>query len=204
MSGFLAMPSFNRDFGTYNPELKQYVISANLQLIFNLPTLSFAVICSLLSGEIGSRFGRRGGYIALGLLSAVGAAIQLGATNTRTLVAGKIVNGAVYGLGASFVPMYISETAPTAVRGMLVSLLQLSINTGQLVATGVWSALSPSALELTPCRRNKLGHMGPDKVSRTFRLRSEAHTSQSMGIPRTVSCRHASSDHYSQWHMVCS
>jgi len=93
MSGFLAMPAFNRDFGTYDPELKQYAISANLQLIFNLPTLSFAVMCSLLSGEIGSRFRRRGGYVALGVLSGAGAAMQLGATTTRTLVAGKIING---------------------------------------------------------------------------------------------------------------
>ena len=137
MAGFLAMPAFNRDFGTYSPELKAYAISANTQLIFNLPPLAFAIICSLLSGEIGSRFGRRGGYIALGVLSGAGAAIQLGATTTNTIIAGKVVNGAVYGLGAAFVPMYISETAPTAVRGMLVSFLQLSINSGQLIASAI-------------------------------------------------------------------
>jgi len=50
---------------------------------------------------------------------------------------GKIVNGGVYGLGSAFVPMFISETAPAVVRGMLVALLQTSINTGQLLATAI-------------------------------------------------------------------
>jgi len=54
-----------------------------------------------------------------------------------TLTVGKIVNGGVYGLGSAFVPMFISETAPAVVRGMLVALLQTSINTGQLLATAI-------------------------------------------------------------------
>lgn len=54
------------------------------------------------------RFGRRGGYVALGLTSGVGAALQLGATNVSTLIAGKIINGGVYGLGSAMVPMYLS------------------------------------------------------------------------------------------------
>lgn len=40
-------------------------------------------------------------------------------------------------LSAAYRQPHSGETAPAVVRGMLVSLLQLSINTGQLLATAI-------------------------------------------------------------------
>lgn len=89
---------------------------------------------SALAGALADRFGRRFVLAACALLfglSGVGAA---SADAFGILVLSRVIGGVGVGAAAVVSPLYISETAPAAWRGRLVSLYQLAIATGVLSA----------------------------------------------------------------------
>jgi len=100
-------------------------------------TSSFPIGCilgSLPSGYLVDRFGRKGTLIGLTLIFTIGAAMQLGPVNIEMLYASRIIAG--FGLGglSMAATLYQSETAPTSVRGVVVSLQQLAITFGIFLA----------------------------------------------------------------------
>lgn len=66
------------------------------------------------------------------------AAILMGfskmANSWEMLIAGRFVVGLYSGLSTGFVPMYVGEVSPTALRGALGTLHQLGIVVGILIA----------------------------------------------------------------------
>ena len=86
------------------------------------------------AGVLTDRFGRRWLLILSALLfatSAVGAAVP------RTLeefVAARFVGGLAIGVASVLAPLYIAEISPREIRGRLVSLNQMAIVTGILIA----------------------------------------------------------------------
>ena len=93
-----------------------------------------ALVAASIAGRITDRFGRRRVLMAAAALFAVGALIAAGITAIWMLVAARLVLGLAIGLAAVVAPLYISETAPFAIRGALVSTYQLAITVGILVS----------------------------------------------------------------------
>ena len=89
---------------------------------------------ALLSGGLSDRFGRKRLLVLAALLftiTSIGTAL---AADFRTFVAWRIAGGVAIGLASNLSPMYIAEVSPAAVRGMFVSINQLTIITGIAVA----------------------------------------------------------------------
>ena len=112
------------------------------------------LIGALISGILSDRYGRKSLLILAALLfgvSSVGTAL---ANAFHSFVMWRIVGGMAIGLASNLSPMYIAEIAPAAVRGKLVSLNQLTIVIGILLAQFVnWLIAEPvptgaSAMEI--------------------------------------------------------
>lgn len=85
---------------------------------------------SLVSGHLTDRFGRKGAILMLTTIFTVGAALQLVPVNMDMLYAGRFTSGLGVGGLSMAATLYQSETAPTQIRGLVVSLQQLAINFG--------------------------------------------------------------------------
>ncbi|XP_061440154.1 solute carrier family 2, facilitated glucose transporter member 3 isoform X3 [Rhineura floridana] len=95
------------------------------------------MIGSLSVGLFVNRFGRRNSMLLVNILAIAGG-ILMGfsklAKAVEMLIVGRFVIGLFCGLCTGFVPMYISEVSPTALRGAFGTLNQLGIVIGILVA----------------------------------------------------------------------
>nr|XP_037844254.1 solute carrier family 2, facilitated glucose transporter member 3-like isoform X2 [Chlorocebus sabaeus]XP_037844255.1 solute carrier family 2, facilitated glucose transporter member 3-like isoform X2 [Chlorocebus sabaeus] len=112
-------------------------------LLTSLWSLSVAIFS--VGGMIGSfsvglfvnRFGRRNSMLIVNLLAVAGGCL-MGlckiAESVEMLILGRLVIGLFCGLCTGFVPMYIGEISPTALRGAFGTLNQLGIVIGILVA----------------------------------------------------------------------
>jgi len=78
--------------------------------------------------------GRKGSVICGGVVFCVGALMQGVATNLTVMMTGRLIAGLSVGLLSANVPVYQSEIAPPAHRGMLVSVYQLALTIGIMVA----------------------------------------------------------------------
>lgn len=126
-----------------------YTMEENLEnpptTVFLTTLWSLSVAIFSIGGMIGSfsvglfvnRFGRRNSMLIVNLLAITGGCL-MGfcklAASVEMLILGRLVIGLFCGLCTGFVPMYIGEIAPTALRGAFGTLNQLGIVIGILVA----------------------------------------------------------------------
>jgi sugar porter (SP) family MFS transporter len=89
---------------------------------------------ALSAGALGDRFGRKRLLAAAALIFAVTSLGNAFAQTFFAFVAWRICGGIAIGLASNLSPMYIAEVAPPAWRGRLVSLNQLTIVIGILLA----------------------------------------------------------------------
>src|SRR5215211_5556046 len=115
-------------------------ISQELRLT---PFLEGLVVASLLlgaaagaasAGPLSDRLGRRNIIIIAAILFTIGALGAALAPNVGVLVFFRVVLGLAVGAAALTVPLYLSEIAPTEIRGAISSLNQLMITVGILTA----------------------------------------------------------------------
>lgn len=102
-----------------------------------------ALIGALIGGVITDSFGRKKTLFFTLLLFFIGVMTLTEASGFDTLLIGRFVSGLAVGIVSMAVPLYIAETAPAHNRGALVSLNQLCITIGILMAyivTYVYSA----------------------------------------------------------------
>ena len=92
------------------------------------------LIGAAFSGRLADRFGRRSVLIQVACLFIVGALATALSPGAILLSIGRVVVGIAIGIASYTAPLYISEIAPAAVRGKLVSLNQLMITIGILVS----------------------------------------------------------------------
>jgi SP family arabinose:H+ symporter-like MFS transporter len=83
---------------------------------------------------IGDRFGRRKSLSISAFLFAVSTLASALAPNVVLFSIGRLIAGIAIGIASVLTPMYISEVAPAKIRGTLVSMNQLAIVVGILVA----------------------------------------------------------------------
>src|ERR1700688_1832308 len=96
--------------------------------------LAGAAVGALVGGRLADLFGRRKLLIATAAIFAAGAILCALASSPLVLGVGRIIVGFGIGLSSSGVPVYISEVAPANARGWQVSLFQLAITVGILLA----------------------------------------------------------------------
>lgn len=118
-----------------NPPSEEFLTS-----LWSLSVAIFSIggmIGSFSVGLFVNRFGRRNSMLIVNLLAIAGGCL-MGfckiAQSVEMLILGRLVIGLFCGLCTGFVPMYIGEIAPTALRGAFGTLNQLGIVIGILVA----------------------------------------------------------------------
>lgn len=125
-------------------------ISEDLRLT---PALEGLVVASLLlgaaigaacAGPLSDRLGRRNLIIIAAILFTIGAIGAALSPSVTVLVLFRVVLGLAVGTAALIVPLYLSEIAPTEIRGAISSLNQLMIVVGILLAFIVNALLADS------------------------------------------------------------
>ena len=119
-----ALLFINKDF-QLNPFLEGFIVSS---------LLLGAMVGAAISGALSDRLGRRTIILVAAAIFAVGAIGAGLSPNVGTLIFFRFLLGLGVGSASALVPSYISESAPTDVRGSLSSLFQLAITIGILVA----------------------------------------------------------------------
>jgi SP family arabinose:H+ symporter-like MFS transporter len=120
--------------GTIN-FIQPYFGLNEVQLGWTVSSLLFGCIAGVfLAGKAGDRYGRKKVLMVaaiLFLLSAIGSAA---ARTLELFITARILGGLAVGVASILSPMYIAELAPAKYRGTLVSLNQLAIVVGILIA----------------------------------------------------------------------
>jgi SP family galactose:H+ symporter-like MFS transporter len=117
-------------------------LSSTMQELVVSAVLIGAVLGAVAGGVLADRFGRRRMIILAGLIFTISAIGTSLAGNVATLIAGRIVVGIGIGIASFTSPMYMSEISPAKVRGSLVSINQLAVTIGIVVAYLIDFALS--------------------------------------------------------------
>ena len=98
------------------------------------------LIGALVAGGLSDKFGRKRLLIASAIIFAVTSIGNALAPNFTVFIGWRILGGVAIGLASNLSPMYIAEIAPAQMRGKLVSINQLTIVVGILLAQIInWS-----------------------------------------------------------------
>jgi SP family myo-inositol transporter-like MFS transporter 13 len=97
-------------------------------------TSFFALLASPLTGVLADVLGRRTVIFIADVLFIAGALVQAYSSTVGWMIVGRSVVGAAVGSASFVVPMYVSELAPSAIRGRMVVVLCLFLTGGQVVA----------------------------------------------------------------------
>jgi SP family galactose:H+ symporter-like MFS transporter len=113
---------------------KQFSLSSILEEVVVSAVLLGAVAGASFGGILADRIGRRKTIIAAAVTFTVGAIGTALSPGVVFLIAGRVVVGLAIGVASFVSPMYISEIAPARVRGSLVSVNQLAVTVGIVIA----------------------------------------------------------------------
>ncbi|KAL2185740.1 general substrate transporter [Thermothelomyces heterothallicus CBS 203.75] len=143
LASLQAMPGFLRVFGYPNPNLTGgYGIDGTFQqLIGSLLTLG-AFLSSIFAGAFAHFFGRKPALWLACLLTALGAAIQIGTASWGVVYLGRLVLGVGNGFLVTFSNIYCAEAAPAHLRAVLVALFSEWVNIGSIIGAAVTNATS--------------------------------------------------------------
>src|SRR5438034_4039359 len=93
-----------------------------------------ATIGAIVGGKAADFFGRRRVLLVTAAIFGIGALASAVAPSPPILIVSRIVLGLAIGLASTNVPVYLSEVAPPQARGWVVSLFQLAVTVGIVVA----------------------------------------------------------------------
>jgi len=113
---------------------KDFGASAFVQGAIVASLLLGAMFGAAFAGRLADRLGRRRLIIIAAIVFTIGAIGSAAAPSAGFLIGARFVLGLAVGSAALVVPLYLSEVAPTEIRGAISSLNQLMIVSGILVA----------------------------------------------------------------------
>lgn len=93
-----------------------------------------ATLITTWSGGVADWLGRRPMLILSSVLYFVGSLVMLWSPNVYVLLLGRLLDGFGVGLVVTLVPIYISETAPPEIRGLLNTLPQFAGSGGMFLS----------------------------------------------------------------------
>lgn len=93
-----------------------------------------ATIITTFSGAVSDWVGRRPMLIASAVFAFLSGLVMLWSPNVYVLLLARLINGFGAGLAVTLVPVYISETAPPEIRGLLNTLPQFSGSGGMFLS----------------------------------------------------------------------
>ncbi|GKT41341.1 high-affinity fructose transporter ght6 [Colletotrichum spaethianum] len=140
-SGILGMKEFEKAFGVFDSETNSWAMPSTWQSIGSAPPTAGLAIGALISGFVGSKFGRLNTFRGSSIVSIVGILIQSATIDSYwQIVAGQIINSMALGVLANPIPAYLAEVAPLSIRGTLVNCYHFIIGVGAvLINTCKWS-----------------------------------------------------------------
>ncbi len=140
--------------GGAKPFYESYFSIAGMPFLQGWAISSALVGCiggTLLSGLLADRYGRKNLLIFSALLFTVSAAGTGAAHDFTVFILYRILGGIGIGLASNLSPVYIAEVTPASIRGRFVSINQLTIVIGILLAQFVnWRIARPVPEEATP------------------------------------------------------
>jgi major inositol transporter-like SP family MFS transporter len=102
---------------------------------FVVSSLLFAAAFgALMGGRVADRLGRKRSLMVCAVLFLVGALGSAGAPSLVPMVFARVILGLAVGAASATVPLFLAEMAPADRRGRIVTINELMIVTGQLVA----------------------------------------------------------------------
>ena len=120
--------------GTINALRDKFQLDSMMEGSLVSSALVGCIVGALLAGPLSDTFGRKKILIlsaVLFLISAIGSSVP---NTVSTLMTARVVGGLGVGMASMLSPLYISEYSPAALRGRMVSLYQLAIVIGILIA----------------------------------------------------------------------
>ncbi|KAF1840196.1 general substrate transporter [Cucurbitaria berberidis CBS 394.84] len=143
INGVLAMNYFKQEFGgpstdpdAYNGRLYKTWEQSLIVSILSAGTFFGA----LFAGSLADWIGRRSTIITGCGIFSIGVILQVVSTTVALLVPGRLIAGIGIGFVSAVIILYMSEVAPKAVRGAIVSGYQFCITIGLLLASVVDNA----------------------------------------------------------------
>ena len=112
----------------------EFSLSSSAEEIVVSAVLMGSLVGAIAGGMIADRLGRRKLSIVTAAVFGAGAIGAALAPDTGWLIAARLVAGAAIGVASFVAPLYISEIAPVAIRGKLVSVNQVALTTGIVIS----------------------------------------------------------------------
>ena len=129
---------FGLDVGVISGALpliaKEFGVGSGVQEAIVSALLWGATLGAVISGALSKRFGRKNTIIAASIIFALGSLGSAFSTSAGVLIGVRVFLGLAVGMASFTTPLYLSEMAPQEMRGALVSLYQLLITIGIVIA----------------------------------------------------------------------
>jgi sugar porter (SP) family MFS transporter len=113
---------------------REFGLSTAAEEIVVSGVLLGATIGAIPGGKAADFFGRRKVLLVTAAIFGIGALASAVAPSPAILIVSRVVLGLAIGLASTNVPVYLSEVAPPHARGWVVSLFQLAVTVGIVVA----------------------------------------------------------------------
>lgn len=113
---------------------QEFRLSSEAQELIVSIALAGAAIGAAFGGVLADRYGRRRVIIVNAVVLIVGSLVAGLAPSPAWLIVGRLLIGSAIGVASFVAPLYLSEMAPAPMRGAIVSLNQLAITAGILLA----------------------------------------------------------------------
>lgn len=108
-----------------NPRLDEWIVSS---------LMLGAAAGAIAAAFIAQRAGRKAAMLVAGILFLIGTLLCTFAPSVSVMIFGRVVLGLGVGLAAFSAPLYIAEISPEEQRGTMISIYQLIVCTGMLLA----------------------------------------------------------------------